>query len=228
MKKVIRLTESDLVRLVNKVISEQEMDENFKEGPMRKPEGFFSKMMKGAKDAMGIENSKDRKSLESIYRTLEMDPSYEMVTNVREIKPRVMLASLNGRSLVVDSETPEILWGGNPLELKDIQGETRALFRKLIPFATETKRFGSESPMYEQSSKDISCLLNSGYKKDTIGGPMTRREVYTMKKDGLTHQISVSGGVRVFNNNTHKEGKWSCENGKVKISGLKDTRMMPM
>ena len=139
MKKVIRLTESDLVRLVKKAIKEQEMNEDFKEGPMRKPEGFFSKIMKGAKDAMGIENSKDRKSLETIYRTLEMDPSYEMVTNVREIKPRVMIASLNGRSLVVDSETPEILWRGNPLELNDIQGETRSLFRKLIPFATQSR-----------------------------------------------------------------------------------------
>ena len=152
MKKVIRLTESDLVRLVNKVISEQEVGENFKEGPMRKPEGFFSKIMKGAKDAMGIENSKDRKSLETIYRTLEMDPSYEMVTNVREIKPRVMIASLNGRSLVVDSETPEILWRGNPLELNDIQGETRALFRKLIPFATQSRM--SKSGMESNDDSD--------------------------------------------------------------------------
>jgi hypothetical protein len=80
----------------------------------------------------------------------------------------------------------------------------------------------------EQSSKDISCLLNSGYKKETIGGPMTRREVYSIKKNGLTHQISVNGGVRVFGNGTHKQGKWSCENGKVKISDLKDSKMMPM
>jgi hypothetical protein len=135
MKKVIRLTESDLVRLVKRAIKERdENNENFQDGPMRKPEGFFSKMMKGAKDAMGIENPRDRKSLETIYRILDMDDSYEMVSNVREIKPRVMLASLNGKSLVVDSQVPEILWGGNPLELNDIQGETRLLFRKLIPF----------------------------------------------------------------------------------------------
>jgi hypothetical protein len=152
MKKVIRLTESDLVRLVKKAIKEQEMGENFKEGPMRKPEGFFSKMIKGAKDAMGIENPRDRKSLETIYQVLEMDPSYEMVTNVREIKPRVMLASLNGRSLVVDSETPEILWRGNPLELNDIQGETRALFRKLIPFATQSRM--SRSDMESNDDND--------------------------------------------------------------------------
>jgi len=80
----------------------------------------------------------------------------------------------------------------------------------------------------EQSSKDISCLLNSGYKKETIGGPMTRREVYTTEKNGMTYQISINGGVRVFDNKTHKQGTWSCENGKVKISGLKDTRLMPM
>jgi hypothetical protein len=135
MKKVLRLTESDLVRLVKRVIKEQDIYlEDFNDGPMRKPEGFFSKMMKGAKDAMGIENPRDRKSLETIYQILEMDPSYEMVSNVREIKPRVMLASLNNKSLVVDSQTPEILWGGNSLELNDIQRETRLLFRKLIPF----------------------------------------------------------------------------------------------
>jgi hypothetical protein len=135
MKKTIRLTESELVRLVKRVIKEQDIYlEDLNDGPMRKPEGFFSKMIKGAKDAMGIENPKDRKSLETIYQILEMDPSYEMVSNVREIKPRVMLASLAGKSLVVDSQTPEIIWGGNSLELNDTRGEARALFRKLIPF----------------------------------------------------------------------------------------------
>jgi hypothetical protein len=135
MKKILRLTESDMVRLVNRVIKERnENNENFQDGPMRKPEGFFSKIIKGAKDVMGIENPRDRKSLETIYRILDMDDSYEMVGNVREIKPRVMMAWLNGKSLVVDSQEPEILWGGKPLELNDIQGETRALFRKLIPF----------------------------------------------------------------------------------------------
>lgn len=135
MKKTIRLTESELVRLVKRVIKEQDIYlEDFNDGPMRKPEGFFSKMMKGAKDAMGIENPRDRKSLETIYQILEMDPSYEMVSNVREIKPRVMLASLSGKSLVVDSQTPEIIWGGNSLELNDIRGEARSLFRKLIPY----------------------------------------------------------------------------------------------
>ena len=137
MKKTIRLTESDLTRLVKRVIKEMkpiENNEDLNDGPMRKPEGFFSKMMKGAKDVMGIENPKDRKSLETIYRILDMEDSYDMVSNVREIKPRVMLASLAGKSLVVDSQTPEIIWGGNSLELNDTRGEARALFRKLIPF----------------------------------------------------------------------------------------------
>jgi hypothetical protein len=135
MKKTIRLTESELVRLVKRVIKEQDIYlEDLNDGPMRKPEGFFSKMMKGAKDAMGIENPKDRKSLETIYRILDMEDPYDMVSNVREIKPRVMLASLAGKSLVVDSQTPEIIWGGNSLELNDTRGEARALFRKLIPF----------------------------------------------------------------------------------------------
>lgn len=116
--------------------------ENFQQGPMRKEPNLFQKAWKGAKELAGIENSEDRKSLETIHRYLDMNDSYGLVGNVREIKPGVMVAWLGDRSLSVDSETPEILWQGRALDLNDIQSETRTLFRKLIPFATETKMFG--------------------------------------------------------------------------------------
>lgn len=80
----------------------------------------------------------------------------------------------------------------------------------------------------EQKSKDVGCLVNSGFKRKTIGGPMNRVEVYTTTKNGLTYQYSMLGGVRVFGNGTHKVGDWVCESGKIKIVNLKDTPMMPM
>lgn len=117
--------------------------ENFQEGPMRKEPNIFQKAWKGAKELVGMENSEDRKSLETIHRYLDMNTSYGMVSNVKEIKPGVMVAWLGDRSLTVDSETPEILWKGKSLDLKNIQEETRTLFRKLIPFATEMGTYGS-------------------------------------------------------------------------------------
>jgi len=126
----------------SKIMKHIQIYENFQEGPMRKPEGFFSRIAKGAKEVLGIENSKDRESLETIHRILGMNASYGLVGNVKEIKPGVMVAWLNSKSLTVDSETPEILWGGKSLDLKNIQEETRTLFRKLIPFSIETKMTG--------------------------------------------------------------------------------------
>jgi hypothetical protein len=118
--------------------------ENFQEGPMRKEPNIFQKAWKGARELVGIENPEDRKSLETIHRYLDTGASYGMVSNVKEIKPSVMVAWLGDRSLTVDSETPEILWKGKSLDLKNIQEETRTLFRKLIPFATETQMFGPD------------------------------------------------------------------------------------
>jgi hypothetical protein len=117
--------------------------ENFQEGPMRKEPNIFQKALKGAKELVGIENSEDRKSLETIHRYLNMGSSYGMVSNVKEIKPGVMVAWLGDRSLTVDSGTPEILWKGKALDLNDLQYETRTLFRKLIPFATEMGTYGT-------------------------------------------------------------------------------------
>jgi hypothetical protein len=108
--------------------------ENFQEGPMRKPEGFFSRLAKGTKDVLGIESSKDRESLETIHRILGMNDSYGLVRNAKEIKPGVIVAWLSDQSVTVDTETPEILWKGQPLDLKNIEEETATLYSKLISY----------------------------------------------------------------------------------------------
>jgi len=108
--------------------------EDFKYGKMRKEPNLFQKAWKGTKDALGIESSKDRESLETIHRILGMNDSYGLVSNAKEIKPGVIVAWLSDQSVTVDSETPEILWKGQPLDLKNIEEEAATLYSKLISY----------------------------------------------------------------------------------------------
>lgn len=114
-------------------------------------------------------------------------------------------------------------------KIRHIQEANQRLEKRVMSeqFSGEIKR---DMPSYEtpvnineQTSKDVGCLLSAGYKKETIGGPMVRREVYTTKKNGLTYYFDIRGGVRVFNRTTNKTGKWVCESKKIKLVGMKET-----
>ena len=126
--------------------------ENFKQGPMRKEPNIFQKAWKGTKDVLGIENSKDRESLETIHRILGMNDSYGLVRNVKEIKPGVIVAWLSDKSVTVDSETPEILWKGQPLDLKNIEEEVGVLYKKLLPYIAPA--FQVFSPGFHNNSEN--------------------------------------------------------------------------
>jgi hypothetical protein len=106
--------------------------ENFQEGPMRKPEGFFSSLARGAKHAMGFENEEDRKSLESIHRYLNDNYLYDWVKNVREIKPGVIVAWAGDTALTVDKNAPEILFKGKVLDLNNVADEVDRLYNRLM------------------------------------------------------------------------------------------------
>jgi superfamily I DNA/RNA helicase len=106
--------------------------ENFQEGPMRKPEGFLSKLAKGAKHAMGYENEEDRKSLRSIHRAIGDTDKYGYVTNVREIQPGVVIASLLNTSVTVDMNAPEIMYKGKVLDLHNTEEEVGFLYHALM------------------------------------------------------------------------------------------------
>jgi len=106
--------------------------ENFKEGPMAKPDGFFTRLAKGAKHAMGFENEQHRKYLESIHRAIADTSLYNWVQHVREIKPGVIVAWVNGTALTVDTNSPEILFKGNVLDLHNTEEEVKRLYDRLI------------------------------------------------------------------------------------------------
>jgi len=106
--------------------------ENFQEGPMKKPQGFFSKMAQTAKHAIGMENKEDRASLESLYRALSTQHRYGWVKNVREIQPGVITAWVSDNTVTVDKNTPEILYKGKELDLHNLQDEANFLYNMLI------------------------------------------------------------------------------------------------
>ena len=110
--------------------------EDFKEGPMEKPQGFFSRMAQGAKHALGFENKDDRKALETIHTAIKENPKYHWITNIREIKPGVIVASVAERSLVVDKVTPEIMYKGKTLDLSNLDDETERLYDVLTRIQT--------------------------------------------------------------------------------------------
>jgi hypothetical protein len=115
--------------------------ENFHEGPMRKPEGFFSKLAKGAKHAMGYENEEDRKALRSIHNAIRSSDMYGYVSNVREIKPGVIVATLLNTSVTVDKNAPEIMFRGKVLDLHNIEDEALLLYNALRRMSQEKNYF---------------------------------------------------------------------------------------
>lgn len=110
--------------------------EDFHEGPMQKPQGFFSRMAQGAKHALGLENKDDRQALETIHMAIKENPKYDWIKNIREIKPGVIVANVADRSVVVDKVTPEIMYKGKSLDLSNLDDETEHLYDVLTRIQT--------------------------------------------------------------------------------------------
>ena len=74
------------------------------------------------------------------------------------------------------------------------------------------------------------CLIQGGFKKKSIGGPMTKREVYSKVIDGKEHQLTIDGSVRIINGDrTETIGKWKCDMSspsKVSFMNLKKKPIM--
>jgi hypothetical protein len=106
--------------------------EDFKYGTMKPTQGFFSKMAQGAKHAMGMESKEDREALDSIHNAIKSSSSYNWVTNVRELRPGVVVASIINGSVLVDKNSPEIIYKGKELDLHNLQDEADFLYTKLM------------------------------------------------------------------------------------------------
>ena len=104
--------------------------EDFVEAKIKKP-GFLGRMISGAKHAMGMEKKEDREALDSIYRAIADDSKYGWISNVREIKPGVIVAYRDNKGITVDQTVPEILFQGVPLDLHNIEEEVERLYQIL-------------------------------------------------------------------------------------------------
>ena len=105
--------------------------EDFHQGMMNKSKGFFGKIFTGAKHAMGMEKKEDREALDSIYRAIADDSKYGWISNVREIKPGIIVATINSKSVTVDQTVPEIYYMGRTLDLHNIEEEVDRLYQIL-------------------------------------------------------------------------------------------------
>ena len=108
--------------------------EQFKDMPMEKPKGFFSKMVQGAKHSLGFENATDRKDLDALYRTISASSEYDFINGVREIKPGVLVAYITNGNVTVDINTPEIMYKGRILDLNNVEEEAEYLYNRLNRF----------------------------------------------------------------------------------------------
>jgi hypothetical protein len=66
-------------------------------------------------------------------------------------------------------------------------------------------------------SKNVDCLLKSGFTRETIGGPMTRQIVYQKNVNGVLYQIGVTGNdildklTIVRSNRSDICSSWACD-----------------
>jgi hypothetical protein len=66
-------------------------------------------------------------------------------------------------------------------------------------------------------SKNVDCLLKSGFTRETIGGPMTRQIVYQKNVNGVLYQIGVTGNdildklTIVRSNSSDICSSWACD-----------------
>jgi len=134
-------------------------------------------------------------------------------------KSHIMKHLLNDLSEEVKNSIREQHNGGKKIVIEN--------FNKLV----NTKSGDVKLFLNEENISNKQCLIDAGFKLQSIGGPETRRTVYTNVTDGKTYQYYEDGTVRVFNNKEHMEGKWSCDSNSpkgVKVYDLKPTTMMPM
>lgn len=121
MKKIIRLNENDIENLVRKILKEEDYTDGFKKPNM------FQRLKKQGKDLMNIESKSDRQILDNIHRMIDAG----RVDNIRQHDNGVT-AWVNNKALIVDKETPEIIYAGQELDVVDVEMEAIELSAKLV------------------------------------------------------------------------------------------------
>ena len=126
MKKVVRLSESELMKIVKRVIREFE--------EMERPSMFDRlkrNLTKKGKEFIGYEKKDDRETLEHLHKIIGLNHSMDTVSNVREIEPGVIVAWIMNKSLTVDKNDHTIMYKGKELDVNNIELECESLYDEL-------------------------------------------------------------------------------------------------
>lgn len=122
MKKVIRLNENDLEKLVKKILKEEDYTDGFKKPNM------LQRIKKQGKDLLNIEDSSDRETLDTIYAMIKKGK----VDSIRKQDNYGITAYVNNKALIVDKENPEIIYAGKTLDISDLEMEADSLYFELL------------------------------------------------------------------------------------------------
>jgi len=141
MGKIIRLTESDINKLLHKVITENyEIDEDFNSfinsDEFKKLKSDF---MFGVRRTLGVENKQHLELLKLIHNILRVEyknliQNGEIPKKIKDIripKKGVLYANVFDKEIKVDVNAPEIIYDGKYLEIDSIFNETDTLYDSL-------------------------------------------------------------------------------------------------
>jgi hypothetical protein len=201
MKKVIRLTESDLIRMVKSVLIEQSEKSVIIYNDVTEKKINNSVIITGTPKKVGtsptievsaqIVGSPERKGKLEVH----CDGEYRKFYFYETTQGKGLSVTVNGYNKKASDSFCSV-------------------------YKTATK-VGGES-----------CLIQGGFKKTMVGGPMTKSEMYVKSINGKTHQLDVDGYARIVEKDgTESIGKWVCDMSsphKVKFLNLKSKPIMPM
>lgn len=160
--------------------------EEFEE--FKKP-SLMQRAIKGTKRFFGVEKKEDRKELEKIHRFIDHrsgEFNVDLIKDVNEIKPGVIVANLIIGNVVVDCNDLTIMWKGKELELNDIEYEVESLYDRLKSLITDNGVIESWSSWF--SPKPLGDVELA--KKDSIKSirEFLRRYSGVVDVDGLSDQ----------------------------------------
>ena len=207
MKKVIKLTESELIRLVKQIIKEQEEggEDEGGEEEVGEDSDYWGEIIKPALTKAGWKEVVDPNFYKS--KGFEVCP-YKCCTYMykgdHNSGPNIYLDC--GKDPKSEPWNITVYTKGNQQVKTFGTGDDAA--RKAVKYALTL------------SQQNSNCLIPSGFKYKSIGGPMTKRNVWEKTVDNITYRIPEHNGKPVTGLeiiDRKKQGykqsckSWSCD-----------------
>lgn len=182
MKKIVRLKESELVRVVRKVIREQAPTDVYNPNDVRQ--------VKSQMDEFDWKSHFDqlKNELDSYFSTIEGP------IDVKRYQTKVM----NAYYQMVGNVDDEYSYPSHGRDFQQLTNDFMSHFtNKLNELIRNYGRLRESNltriikKVIQEQSVDKNCLLKSGFVKTTIGGPQVSRSVYQKEVQGVIYDIGM-------------------------------------